>query len=574
MKKLLICTLLLLIAIFTVGYSTRKQTARRVLRLSRMRYRVSITKNIVIITPEGVSLVADHYAPRADSDFPTILIRTPYGRNHQNSNFGWYLEFVGNRFAERGYHVLIQDVRGRFESDGEFSPYFGEREDAEATIAWLESQTWFNGTIGMWGGSYLGIVQWVIAPYNPSIKAIVPGITSSDLYPILYPDGALDLGLAMRWMAVFDQLDRLKGKPLIYSVTFWQNVERKAKKAFAHLPIYDDDTVSLDRQIDYFRLWIDNSDPATPAWDEMHQPDILNHMTIPVHLVGGWYDFFLRGTLHDYDQLRASGKNPYLTIGAGHHFTTIASMIELQEGIKWFDVHLKGADAGVLRQKPVRLYMMGRGEWRDYDVFPPAQAKSIPFYLHEGAVLSPHVPQDESSDSYTYDPQSPTPYMGGTQFHLWNAGKRNNWRIERRDDVLVYTSTPLDAPLEVIGYVRLQLYVTSDVFCVDFYGRLCDVHPNGKSYNVCDGLVRVSAKDATLQADGTWCIEVDMWATAHCFLPQHRLRLQIASGAHPRWARNLCMDEPFATAITSQPATQHIFHDENHPSALVLPIMQ
>ena len=179
MKKLLICTLLLLIAIFTVGYSTRKQTARRVLRLSRMRYRVSITKNIVIITPEGVSLVADHYAPRADSDFPTILIRTPYGRNHQNSNFGWYLEFVGNRFAERGYHVLIQDVRGRFESDGEFSPYFGEREDAEATIAWLESQTWFNGTIGMWGGSYLGIVQWVIAPYNPSIKAIVPGITSS-----------------------------------------------------------------------------------------------------------------------------------------------------------------------------------------------------------------------------------------------------------------------------------------------------------------------------------------------------------------------------------------------------------
>ncbi|MDX2078711.1 MAG: CocE/NonD family hydrolase, partial [bacterium] len=505
-------------------------------------------------------------------DFPTILIRTPYGRNHLNSNFGWYMEFVGNRFAERGYHVIIQDVRGRFESEGEFSPYFAERADAEATITWLESQAWFNGSMGMWGGSYLGITQWVIAPHHATIKAIVPGITSSDLYPILYPDGALDLGLAMRWMSVFEQLDKLRGKPLIYSLTFWQNVERRAKKAFDHLPVSDDDTISFDKRIDYFRMWIDNADPATPVWEEMHQPHILNQMNAPVHLIGGWYDFFLRGTLKDYEQLRILGKNPYLTIGAGNHFSTILSMIELQEGLSWFDAHLKGRTEP-LREKPVRVYIMGRKEWRDYDVFPPHEAKSVPFYLHSGGRLSTDFPQNEHPDSYIYDPKNPTPYIGGTQFNLLDVGKRNNWRIERREDVLVYTSAPLEAPLEVIGYVRLQLVVTSDAPCVDFYGRLCDVHPKGKSYNVCDGLVRIFAKDVIPQADGTWCIEVDMWATAHCFLPNHHIRLQIASAAHPRWLRNLCVDEPFATATTSQKAQQKIFHDELHPSALILPII-
>jgi len=572
MKKWLFRALLVIIGLFTIVYNRRKQTARRILRLSPMRYRVTIIKNIQIPTTDGIFLVADHYAPRTDGDFPTILVRTPYGRNHLNSNFGWYMEFIGNRFAERGYHVLLQDVRGRFESGGQFSPYFAERTDAEDTIGWLESQSWFNGTLGLWGGSYLGIVQWVIAPHHPAIKAIVPGITSSDLYPILYPDGALDLGLAMRWMAVFDELDKLKGKPLIYSATFWHKVERKAKKAFDHLPIYEDDTASFDREIDYFRLWIDNADPTTPQWDDMRQPDRLSKMDIPVHLIGGWYDFFLRGTLRDYEQLRASGKNPYLTIGGGHHFSTIASLIELNEGLNWFDVHLKGQPAP-LRQKPVRLYVMGKKEWREYDQFPPPQTTPTAFYLCGDKKLSTTPPHSDSPDSYVYDPQNPTPYIGGTKFHLWDAGKRNNRQVEKRDDVLVYTTEPLSEPLEVIGFVRLQLIVTTNAPCADFYGRLCDVHPDGKSYNICDGLFRLSAKEITPQPDGIWCIEVDMWATAHCFLPNHRLRLQIASGAHPRWARNLCVDEPFAAATTCQIAHQHIFHDEWHPSALILPIV-
>lgn len=572
MKKFIRYILFGLLALISLAYLTRKQTAQRVLRLSKMRYRVIITRNIAIPTPDGVSLMADHYAPRADGDFPTVFIRTPYGRNHLNSNFGWYLEFIGKRFAERGYHVLIQDVRGRFESGGEFSPYFSERADAAATITWLESQSWFNGVIGMWGGSYLGIVQWAIAPHHPAIRAIVPAITSSDLYPILYPDGAFDLGLAMRWMAVFHQLDKLRGKPLIYSATFWQEVERKTQKAFDHLPIRDDDIAIFDKPVDYYRLWLDNADPTTPTWDEMRQMNNLSALDTPVHLIGGWYDFFLRGTLADYHRLREAGKNPYLTIGGGHHFSTIASMIELTEGLRWFDAHLKG-DKSAIRQKPVRLYVMGIRQWRDYDQFPPANTRPTPFYLHQGGELSADAPRHETPDNYMYDPQHPTPYIGGTQFHLWNAGKRDNRRIEQRDDVLVYTTAPLSAPLEVIGYVRLQLYVYTDVPCADFYGRLCDVHPDGRSYNICDGLMRLSKKAVAPQPDGTYCIEVDMWATAHHFKAGHRLRLQIASAAHPRWSRNLCVDAPFLTCTEHQPAHQQIFHDADHPSALILPMV-
>ncbi|PJF29323.1 MAG: X-Pro dipeptidyl-peptidase [Phototrophicales bacterium] len=572
MKKFIRYILFGLLALISLAYLTRKQTAQRVLRLSKMRYRVIITRNIAIPTPDGVSLMADHYAPRADGDFPTVFIRTPYGRNHLNSNFGWYLEFIGKRFAERGYHVLIQDVRGRFESGGEFSPYFSERADAAATITWLESQSWFNGVIGMWSGSYLGIVQWAIAPHHPAIRAIVPAITSSDLYPILYPDGAFDLGLAMRWMAVFHQLDKLRGKPLIYSATFWQEVERKTQKAFDHLPIRDDDIAIFDKPVDYYRLWLDNADPTTPTWDEMRQMNNLSALDTPVHLIGGWYDFFLRGTLADYHRLREAGKNPYLTIGGGHHFSTIASMIELTEGLRWFDAHLKG-DKSAIRQKPVRLYVMGIRQWRDYDQFPPANTRPTPFYLHQGGELSADAPRHETPDNYMYDPQHPTPYIGGTQFHLWNAGKRDNRRIEQRDDVLVYTTAPLSAPLEVIGYVRLQLYVYTDVPCADFYGRLCDVHPDGRSYNICDGLMRLSKKAVAPQPDGTYCIEVDMWATAHHFKAGHRLRLQIASAAHPRWSRNLCVDAPFLTCTEHQPAHQQIFHDADHPSALILPMV-
>jgi putative CocE/NonD family hydrolase len=270
--------------------------------------------------------------------------------------------------------------------------------------------------------------------------------------------------------------------------------------------------------------------------------------------------------------LREAGKNPYLTIGGGHHFSTIASMIELTEGLRWFDAHLKG-DKSAIRQKPVRLYVMGIRQWRDYDQFPPANTRPTPFYLHQGGELSADTPQYETPDHYTYDPQHPTPYIGGTQFHLWNAGKRDNRRIEQRDDVLVYTTTPLSAPLEIIGYVRLQLYVYTDVPCTDFYGRLCDVHPDGRSYNICDGLTRLSKKTVAAQSDGTYCIEVDMWATAHHFKVGHRLRLQIASAAHPRWSRNLCVDAPFLTCTEHQQAHQQIFHDADHPSALILPMV-
>ncbi|MCU0511374.1 MAG: CocE/NonD family hydrolase [Anaerolineae bacterium] len=542
----------------------RYLVARR--RHQRPRYRVQVVRGLACTTDDGARLVADHYFPDTLERCPTLIIRTPYGRNWRAGLFGAQVEWCARGFAERGYDVLVQDTRGRFDSTGTFEPYVSERADGLATLRWLERQPWFSGAAAMWGPSYLGIVQWAMAD-APALQALFPMISTSRLYDIVFPDGAFDLGLMLRWIAFLLSGDKPRHRTLLFGGGILLDVEWMIRRGLNTLPVTQSDVALTGQPVDYYHRWLEQVRPDDPLWHETFKPIDPATVTAPVHLTGGWYDLFLRGLLQDYAALKAAGQQPYLTIGGWHHFSHLFLMTRsLDDALNWFDAHLKG-QTHRLRPLPVRLYIMGADEWRDYPAYPPP---STPLYLYPGGG-GQLLPQPDASppDHYRYDPAHPTPIVGGTQFHVF-AGPWDNRRLERRRDVLTYTGPVLSAPLEIIGPVRLQLYVCSSLEHTDFYGRLCDVQPDGRAINVCEGLLRLAPGSGERQPDGSLKIDIDLWATAYRFRAGHRLRLLVASGAHPRWSRHPGTPDPLhSTRLLA--ADQTIFHDRQHPSALIVP---
>lgn len=563
----------LIALLFVIGYALRRRIFARVFHLFAPIYRVTVTEDIRVVMADGVPLTTDHYRPLLPNHnavrFPTVLIRSPYGRGRHGGPFGWLMRFVAFRFAERGYNVVLQDARGRFDSEGQFDPYFHERADGLAALQWITEQPWYDGHIGLWGGSYLGIVQWVVAD-SPYVQAMVPAITSSQLRQIVFPDDVLDLGLALRWIGIFHELDHCR--TLLDYLRLPLRLEHNLRRAESFLPTGEADSVVCGEPVPFFRKWMIHAAPADALWQVVQETVLHANVHTPVHLIGGWYDFFLRGLLYDYHALRAAGQHPYLTIGPWTHFGSILTLSDLREGLIWLDAHLK-ADRRQLRSSPVRIYVMGAAEWRDLDSWPPP-SQAVKWYLHDRQALDQHPPdENESVDAFLYDPARPTPALGGPQFSL-GAGRRQNRRLEARTDVLTFTSQPLVTDLEIIGPVSLDLYVKPSLENADLFGRLCDVYPDGRSYNICDGLIHLTpgcAGSRQPAADGSFKVSIDLWATAYRFKRGHRLRLLIAGGAHPRWNRNAGVaDSLYATEL--MPCTHLIWHDLCHPSALRLPV--
>jgi putative CocE/NonD family hydrolase len=558
------------------AFAFRRQILAALLRLPPVRCMVGVERNVPIPMPDGVVLMADHYFPRARGSFPTILMRSTYGRGSDVGGvLGLTSSFPTVRLAERGYHVVVQTTRGRFDSEGETAPFVDATPDGHATLEWIARQPWFDGNLGMWGQSYLGYTQWAVAAdAPPTLKALVPGITTSQFSSVIYPDGALALDTFLRWTYLMEVMDR-KGKG---SLSGWEmmrqlgppGVARHLLPAFEHLPLREADEVAVGHPVSYYRDWLAHPQADDPYWESIDHRAHLPRVAAPVHLVSGWYDFLLRELLIDYAALKEAGHSPYLTIGPSAHTDLDIIGEALRQGIDWFDAHLRG-NRRRPREKPVRVRVMGADEWREMDTWPPP-AQETRYYLHAGRRLSLKAPGGDSPpDRYRYDPADPTPAIGGPLF-MAPSGPVDNRALEARPDVLTYTTEPLAQSVEVIGPVRLALYVRSSLAHADFFGRLCDVHPNGRSINVCDGLFRVQPGKGQVQPDGSLRIEVDMWATAYRFQRGHRLRLQVSSGAHPRWSRNLGTGEPLATGTRMLAADQTIFHDSAHPSALVLPV--
>jgi putative CocE/NonD family hydrolase len=245
----------------------------------------------------------------------------------------------------------------------------------------------------------------------------------------------------------------------------------------------------------------------------------------------------------------------------------------IREALVWFRTYLRG-EQGLLRKAPVRVFVMGSNKWKSLPDWPPPGYGAHRWYLQPGKTLAPqpaHAAEAANPDSYRYDPTDPTPAVGGSSLSR-NSGPRNNRAVEARADVLVYTSAPLDHEIEVIGPVRAELFVQSSLEHTDFFVRLCDVDPKGKSINISDGLRRLRPGDPVVGADGLWKVTIELWATAHCFRKGHRIRVQVAGGSHPRYARNPGSGEPLATATRLIAADHTVYHDPEHPSAIQLPV--
>lgn len=554
------------------AYALRRRLIARWFDLPSAQYRVTMRRNIRVPIPDGVTLATDHYAPRRSggeaSSFPTIIIRTPYGRALAPA-------FHARRFAERGYHVLVQDVRGRFGSGGEFEPFVHEQADGLATLSWLQRQPWYNGVAGAWGQSYLAYTQWALATAAPDgLTTLFPSLPSSRGAYIGQVDDAQLLELPLRWMVILDVLRYAPGGqgPFAPWLPFWRllpaNQDRLLRPVFNHLPLNECDELAIGRQVPHFRRMWDET--AASQLQQTDLSDQLHRLQQPIHLLGGWYDFMLGDMLRDYATLRAADNAPYLTIGPWHHVHPEISGATLREALDWYDAHLKRRPER-LRRKPVKVYLMGAEEWRQFDRWPPP-SQSTPFYLQDdGRLTLQRSTVKASSQTYTFDPCDPTPAVGGPLFYS-GAGARDNRELEARPDVLTYTSPPLQNALEVIGPVKARLYVSSSLAHADFFARLCDVFPAGRSVNVCDGIIRLYPGKVTPDDDGVLCIEVDMWATAHRFRRGHAIRLQISSGAHPRFAPNPGIGTLPASHAELVPARQTVYHDSSHPSALILPL--
>lgn len=510
---------------------------------------VKKTRGIPLTMHDGVILKTDHYAPKAEGPHPTILMRLPYGR----SGFGAICE----AYAERGFHVVIQACRGTERSGGEFDPFTNERADGLATLEWIKSQPWFDGRIGLTGPSYLGYAQWAISDALPPTAALATKVTTSNFRPVVFPSGAFHLNLWLSWVQV---IEGLRSRPLSTAARMFSgDIERRTERAAAVLPLIEADRKAVGHKIGFWRHWFENAIGNDDFWIDLDHSHRLSETTPPVHFISGWYDFMLDPLLADYQRLVELGHTPYLTIGTWFHVAEELQRDNLRETILWMRAKLMGDDTG-LRKRPVRLHISGLEEWHEFDHYPPGPPQPLTLRISGPGELSPHAPAGTGSDTYRYDPADPTPNLGGAIFAFTGAGAVDQASLEERDDTLVYTGPVLTRDLTIIGPCKASLHAWAALPHADFFVRLSDVDPNGVSRNICDGFIRVTP-ETPKETDGSWHLTIPLHATAHCFRAGHRLRVLIASGAHPRYARNLGTDEPINTAKTMRANDIELFHE-------------
>jgi uncharacterized protein len=523
---------------------------------------IVVERDLKVETPDRIVLLTDRYAPRGGSKLPTILVRSPYGRT------GPFGALFGPTFAERGFQVVIQSCRGTFGSGGEMDPFAHERADGLATVAWLRKQPWYSGEIALIGPSYLGFVQWAIASeIGADLRAMVPQVTMSDFRDETYAGESFTLDTALSWTYMMANQEK---SPLAVIASHLRS-DRTLGRAFKQLPLGEADTRATGAMSRFFQKWLVHNAPGDAYWPSRGFLHTVPSVTAPIHLIGGFYDIFLPWQIRDYDALRAAGRAPYLTIGPWVHNSPGLVRASAKESLIWLQAHMLG-DRRALRAAPVRVFVGGAEAWRDFSEWPPAAAKPERWYLAPGGRLAQTPPAASAPTRYRYDPADPTPSVAGPLLR-GRSGVADNRALESRKDVLTFTSEVLGADLEVIGPVTVDLHVRSSLEHTDFFARLCDVDPSGKSVNVCDALLRVSPGKPAPEADGSLRISFALWPAAHRFRRGHQLRVQISSGAHPRFARNPGTGEPLATAIRLVAADQVVYHDPEHPSAVVLSVV-
>jgi hypothetical protein len=535
------------------------------------RNRVLVTRGLRVPMRDGVSLVADHYAPDTDEPSPTILTRSPYGRGPE---FGL---LNSQPYAERGYHVLLQSTRGTFGSGGQFEPVVHEAADGQDTVAWLREQPWFDGRLATIGPSYLGFVQWALAlDPPPELKAMAVHVGPHDMVRLAYGRGPFQLFFLLMWSEMVAHQERMG---MVRATARLMSAEHRLSPVLSQLPLEAAADNLGGGGAPWFREWITGVDPDGPLWDPYRATGALQQVSVPTLLIGGFHDMFLDQTIEQYEVLHSRGVDVGLTVGPWTHFSVDQSVV-IPETLAWLDAHLAGTGPAP-REQPVRVWVAGLSRWRELQEWPPAGTTDQVWQLAGGGRLSLHegpvpvvqrVPDVRTwaaATSFRFDPADPTPSVGGRLMSV-RAGQRDNTRLEARADVLTFTTPPLTEPVEVLGPPVADLRVSSDNPHIDLFARLCDVDPKGRSRNVTDQIIRLPGDGA---APGeVRAVRVVLDDTAYRFQPGHRIRLQVSGGAHPRYARNLGTSEPVGSGTSMVPAAISIHHGGGQASALTLPV--
>jgi len=516
---------------------------------------IRVERDLPAQMADGVTLLADRYVAAGAERPPLILVRCPYGRR------GIFGTLAGHLFAERGFQSVVQSCRGTFGSGGQLDP-FGVTETADglATVEWLRSQPWYPGSFGTWGPSYLGLTQWALATLAlPDHKAMAVQVASTRPRDLVRPNGSFGLETMLEWI---DQVARQE-RPGAF---FLQPLRAGAVRRLAdHLPLRDLDRLATGATAPYWQSWL-NEDAG--FWDEHQYGSGPAEVTATIAMIGGWHDIFLPAQLRDYHALRAAGRDVRLTIGPWRHADQGAVAVWVRDGQEFLRDVLTAQENG--QACAVRIFVTGADEWRDLTGWPPA-SDSQHWYLQPDGVLAGTPPPLSEPERFTYNPADPTPSLGGPVGSQGQA-RVDNRMLEARPDVITFTSAALAADLEVLGAPTVDLYVASNREHTDFFARLCEVNPAGQSVNICDGLLRLAPGEPPADSGGIRRVRFELWPIAHRFAARSRLRLQVSSGAHPRFARNTGTGEPIATATTLVIAEQQVYHDPAHQSAVILPV--
>jgi hypothetical protein len=525
--------------------------------------------DFAIRMPDGVELLADRWAPLGPADdVPTVLVRTCYSRKA-------FWALVGRSLAERGFQTVIVNSRGTFGSGGgPFYPMHHEHDDGVAVLEWLRAQPWYRGSLILAGASYLGYTQWAVAAEaTDDVIAMHPHITSARLAQNFTVTGALELDTAARW-SYFTARQELRGANARLAL----GVDRKQlDRALNTLPVNVIDTEMIGRAWPFYQDTIVRLEDD-PRWHPWNRSVDVPRVRIPASFLAGWYDPFLVDQLADFAAMQSAGTPSRLTVGPWTHMAFGVSVASVRDTIEWSGIQSGRAPAsgrvpdGVPVRAPVHVYVMGSRQWQDFDAWPPRESVATPWYLAGDGRLAERPDAAAEPSRYRYDPADPTPSVGG-RLLLTGAGRKNNRSLEARADVLTFTSAPLTDDLRIVGELTADVWMTSSRPTWDVFVRLCDVDARGRSHNVTDGLIRVTLPDSESASDAPRLIRVRLAPTAQLFVRGHRFRVQVSSGAHPRFARNLGSADEQVEGTELFVADQAVFHDAEHPSSVTLPVL-
>jgi uncharacterized protein len=576
---------------------------------------LKIEVNVPVRTRDGVILYTDIYRPGAERKYPAILVRLPYVKNSEFI-FNTYLDPL--RMVRAGYVFVVQDCRGTGVSEGEYHQFLNDAEDGFDTVQWVAAQPWCDGNVGMYGLSYLGATQLLAAiEHPPHLRTICPAQASHAIRGMpMWEGGVFLLQLSLLWLN--SQITTELAKGCLPSEKLRElrkralDIVKNPQESYRFLPLIKAPLNEIARELrlgSIYTDWLTHIEDDR-FWEILRNPVPLEKISIPAFHAGGWFHHVITsGVLKGYQVITQRGetelarKNQKVLIGpwvgvAGHgicgelDFGPAASGTAIDfTGIhlRWFDYWLKGIDNGIMKEPPVRIFVMGDNIWREENEWPLARTQYTRYYFHSAGhansrsgdgTLNTLPPDNEDYDSFLYNPRNPvaTRLGLGHTFALTMFEPHDQQEVEAREDILVYSTPVLESDVEVTGPITVKLYASSSAMDTDFTAKLVDVWPDGKAYNLVDGIIRARYRHSVsrpelIQPQQVYEYDIDLRNTSNVFKAGHRIRVEISSSDFPKWDRNLNTGHPIGEDADMEVALQKIYHRNQYSSHIVLPVI-